>query len=99
MIEELRQGPSADFHCRCISEQVAVLHNCGRLILKGCCVGTARRPTQHRREENYFFALSKYQSQLEQLLTENEGFVEPSYRRNEVLGWVKEGVRDFSISR
>lgn len=27
------------------------------------------------------------------------GFVQPESRRNEVLGWVKQGVRDFSISR
>lgn len=53
----------------------------------------------HRSEENYFFALSKYQAQLEQLLEGSEDFVQPASRRNEVLGWVREGVRDFSISR
>lgn len=59
-----------------------------------------RRPCAHRKEENYFFALSKYQAALEKLLAEDDGsFVEPGYRRNEVLGWVKEGVKDFSISR
>jgi len=57
-----------------------------------------RRPCQHRSEENYFFALSKYQKQLEQLI-EGTDFVQPPSRRNEVLGWVREGVRDFSISR
>eukprot|EP00775_Hariotina_reticulata_P003562 gene3562-3830_t len=60
---------------------------------------THRRPCAHREEENYFFALSKYQVMLEQLLESNESFVQPASRRNEVLGWVKEGVRDFSISR
>lgn len=58
-----------------------------------------RRPCTERSEENYFFALSKYQAQLEALLTENPEFVSPEARRNEVLGWVKEGLRDFSISR
>jgi methionyl-tRNA synthetase len=43
--------------------------------------------------------LSKYQAQLEALLEGNEAFVQPPARRNEVLGWVREGVRDFSISR
>eukprot|EP00882_Tetradesmus_deserticola_P008282 GHRQ01008732.1.p1 GENE.GHRQ01008732.1~~GHRQ01008732.1.p1 ORF type:complete len:258 (+),score=55.80 GHRQ01008732.1:597-1370(+) len=52
---------------------------------------THRRPCQHREEENYFFALSKYQAQLEQLLEGGEGFVQPASRRNEVLGWVREG--------
>lgn len=56
------------------------------------------RPCQHREEENYFFALGKYQQQLEQVIEGSE-FVQPASRRNEVLGWVKQGVRDFSISR
>ncbi|WIA38275.1 hypothetical protein OEZ86_001615 [Tetradesmus obliquus] len=60
---------------------------------------THRRPCQHREEENYFFALSKYQAQLEALLEGSGSFVQPASRRNEVLGWVREGVRDFSISR
>jgi methionyl-tRNA synthetase len=50
-------------------------------------------------QENYFFALSKYQSQLEELLGGDSEFVQPPSRKNEVLGWVKQGVRDFSISR
>lgn len=49
-------------------------------------------------QENYFFALTKYQDQLSALI-EGTDFVQPPSRRNEVLGWVKEGVRDFSISR
>eukprot|EP00884_Botryococcus_braunii_P015757 jgi/Botrbrau1/2865/Bobra.0036s0010.1 len=52
-----------------------------------------------RSEENYFFALSKYQKQIEDLLEKEAGFVQPAARRNEVLGWVKSGLRDFSISR
>ena len=58
-----------------------------------------RRPCQQRSEENYFFALSKYQQHIEQLLEKQEGFILPESRRNEVMGWVKEGLRDFSISR
>lgn len=59
---------------------------------------THRKPCQHREEENYFFALSKYQDRLQELI-DGTDFVQPASRRNEVLGWVKEGVRDFSISR
>ena len=58
-----------------------------------------RRACQERSEENYFFALSKYQAQMEKLFEERPDFVAPDARRNEVLGWVKEGLRDFSISR
>ncbi|KAI3437932.1 hypothetical protein D9Q98_000376 [Chlorella vulgaris] len=57
-----------------------------------------RKKCVSRKEENYFFALSKYQAQLEELCSSPD-FVQPESRRNEVLGWVKSGVRDFSISR
>lgn len=58
-----------------------------------------KKPCQYRNEENYFFRLSKYQKELEDLVIQRSNFVEPSYRRNEVAEWVKEGARDFSISR
>lgn len=60
---------------------------------------THQKPCIHREEENFFFRLSSYQKQLEALLNDNPDFVYPAIRRNEVLGWVQAGVRDFSISR
>ncbi|XP_031493212.1 methionine--tRNA ligase, chloroplastic/mitochondrial [Nymphaea colorata] len=57
------------------------------------------KPCVPRREENYFFALSKYQKRLEEYLEQNQQFVQPSYRLNEVRSWVEDGLRDFSISR
>ncbi len=50
-------------------------------------------------EANYFFRLSAYQERLERLYAENPSFCEPEHFRNEVLGWLREGLRDFSISR
>ena len=50
-------------------------------------------------ESNYFFRLSAYQERLERLYAENPSFCEPEHFRNEVLGWLREGLRDFSISR
>jgi methionyl-tRNA synthetase len=50
-------------------------------------------------EANYFFRLSAYQEKLEQLYADNPSFCEPEHFRNEVLGWLREGLRDFSISR
>eukprot|EP00871_Galdieria_phlegrea_P003327 jgi/Galph1/3996/GphlegSOOS_G2700.1 len=52
-----------------------------------------------RSEENYFFALSKYKKELEKLLEENPDFVQPPERMNEVKGWLRQGLRDFSVSR
>ncbi|CAN5165641.1 methionine--tRNA ligase [soil metagenome] len=50
-------------------------------------------------ESNHFFRLSAYQERLERLYAENPSFCEPEQFRNEVLGWLREGLRDFSISR
>lgn len=49
-------------------------------------------------EENYFFALSRYQSYLEDYLNTSEVVV-PEYRLQEALLFVKNGLEDFSISR
>lgn len=68
-------------------------------LLEDECCPIHRKPCEHRKEENYFFSLSKYQKPLEELLTANPNFVQPSYRLNEVQSWVKSGLRDFSISR
>lgn len=56
-------------------------------------------PCFERNEENYFFALSKYQARLEDFYNENPEFVLPAERRNEVLSWIADGLRDFSVSR
>lgn len=54
---------------------------------------------QDYKEKNYFFALSKYQNKLMDYFEKNPDFIQPLYRKNEVLGWVKEGLKDFPISR
>lgn len=50
-------------------------------------------------EENYFFRLSKYQKELESLITDNKLKIIPETRKNEVLSFIKSGLQDFSISR
>jgi methionyl-tRNA synthetase len=69
-------------------------------LLEGnrCPIHT-NREVEWRDEENYFFRLSKYQADLEKLYAENPGFIQPENRRNEVLSFVSQGLRDFSISR
>jgi methionyl-tRNA synthetase len=51
------------------------------------------------KEDNYFFPLSKYQEPLLRLYEERPEFVHPSFRRNEVVAFVRSGLRDLSISR
>ena len=50
-------------------------------------------------EQNYFFALSKYESRLLQHIEDNPDFIQPETRRNEVLAFIRSGLQDFSISR
>ncbi len=52
-----------------------------------------------RDEANYFFRLSKYQAQLAEFHQQNPLFVQPETRRNEVLSFIAQGLKDFSISR
>jgi methionyl-tRNA synthetase len=57
------------------------------------------RPTETVHEENYYFKLSAFQDQLIRLYTEHPEFIRPETRRNEVLSFVRGGLRDLSISR
>jgi methionyl-tRNA synthetase len=50
-------------------------------------------------EENYFFKLSRYEDKLLQWYEEHPDFVQPEARRNEALGFIRQGLKDFSISR
>lgn len=63
-----------------------------------CAIHTNKQ-AEWRDEENYFFRLSRYQSQLEALYQERPDFIQPESRRNEVLNFVNQGLQDFSISR
>ncbi len=50
-------------------------------------------------EENYFFKLSNYQKQLETLIESDSLRITPQARKNEMLGFIRQGLVDFSISR
>jgi methionyl-tRNA synthetase len=57
------------------------------------------RITETVSEENYYFKLSAFQDELIKLYTEHPAFIRPESRRNEVLSFVRSGLRDLSISR
>ncbi len=57
------------------------------------------RPTETVQEENYYFKLSAFQDKLIQYYTEHPDFIRPETRRNEVISFVRSGLRDLSISR
>ena len=50
-------------------------------------------------EESYFFKLSAWQDKLLTYYEENKDFIQPASRRNEVISFVKKGLKDLSISR
>ena len=58
-----------------------------------------QKPCEKVKEESYFFRLSKYQDKLLQLYEKNPDFIQPDYRRNEVVSFVKQGLKDLSVSR
>lgn len=67
-------------------------------LVEGNICPTHTQPCLEIEEENYFFKLSNYQQYLEEYLGE-EGVIEPEWRRQEALNFVKAGLEDFSISR
>ncbi len=50
-------------------------------------------------EKNYFFKMSKYQTQLIAYIEAHPDFIRPDFRRNEVLGFLKKPLEDLCISR
>ncbi len=50
-------------------------------------------------ERNWFFRLSAYQERLLEHYEQHPDFVQPDYRRNEMLGFIRQGLEDFSMSR
>lgn len=57
------------------------------------------KPTNIVKEESYFFKLSKYEDKLIKWYEENEDCILPRSKKNEVVNFVKSGLRDLSISR
>jgi methionyl-tRNA synthetase len=57
------------------------------------------RPYEKIEEENYFFKLSSYTEAIAKVIDSGEFQIVPAGRRNEILGVLKEGLEDISISR
>src|SRR5215831_17723150 len=57
------------------------------------------RPTEWFSEETYFFKLSEFRDRLLELYEKNPSFIRPESRRNEIISFVKGGLKDLSISR
>lgn len=65
----------------------------------GVRYGPQGTPVEWVEEESYFFRLSAYGEPLLKYYEENPDFIAPAERRNEVISFVKSGLKDLSISR
>lgn len=80
----------------CVHEET--FHNEGDLDGDGNCP-ECHRPIEKLTEENWFFKLSAFEDKLLAYYDEHPDFVQPEIRRNEVVSFVKSGLRDLSVSR
>lgn len=68
-------------------------------LVDGKCPDCGRE-VQEKREEAYFFRLSKYQDRLEKYIEEHPDFIKPEARKNEMLNnFIKPGLQDLCVSR
>jgi len=67
-------------------------------LIEGLCPDHQTKP-QEMEEESYFFKLSKLEKDLEQKIESDEIKIRPVERKNEVLSFIKSGLKDISISR
>ncbi|KAG4069610.1 hypothetical protein HA402_007650 [Bradysia odoriphaga] len=65
--------------------------------LKVCAIHS--KPLELLQEKNYFFKLSEFQDRLLALYKEQPDFIRPESARNEVVSFVRQGLKDLSISR
>ena len=70
-----------------------------RLNDDGVRLGPQGTPVEWVEEKSYFFRLSAYQDKLLKLYADHPEFIGPDSRKNEVVSFVRGGLRDLSISR
>ncbi len=58
-----------------------------------------KRPLEKIKEKNYFFSMGKYRDWLIEYINNNPDFIMPEFRKNEVLGFLREELGDLCISR
>lgn len=69
-----------------------------RELENGNCPDCGRK-TEKLKEKSYFFRMSRYGDKLLRYIEKNPDCIQPEAKRNEIISFVKEGLRDLSISR
>lgn len=67
-------------------------------LVEGCCL-EHKKPVEKRSEESYFFKLSRYGDELLNYYEKNPNFLCPESLRNEMIEFIKRGLKDISITR
>ena len=68
-------------------------------LVDGNLCPDCHRPTERLEEQNYFFRMSRYQEWLVEYIRTHEDFIQPAFRANETLGFLKQPLGDLCISR
>lgn len=69
------------------------------LVEGKCPESGCGRPVERITESNYFFRMSKYQDWLVDYIQSHPDFIQPDFRRNETLGFLRQPLTDLCISR
>lgn len=68
-------------------------------LVDGKCKNHPGIQLQQVEEDNYFFRLTRYQEPIRQYILSNPDFIRPEARRNEILSFIDQGLKDLSITR
>ncbi len=68
-------------------------------LMEGNLCPDCGRETAKLKESSYFFKMNKYQDAILEHINNHPEFIRPESRRNEIISFIKEGLRDLSISR
>ncbi|MEK6777912.1 MAG: methionine--tRNA ligase [bacterium] len=90
---DIYQGEYEDWYCTPCETFLTELQLTG-----GKCPDCGRQP-ERLKEESYFFRMSRYGEKLLKHIEEHPDFIQPTSRRNEIVQFVRGGLKDLSISR
>ncbi|MFO0664403.1 MAG: methionine--tRNA ligase [Polyangiaceae bacterium] len=90
----LEEGSYEDWYCvGCESFKTE------KELLPGNLCPVHQKPVERVKEQTYFFKLSQFEERLLAFYEKHPQFIQPETRRNEVLSFVRSGLRDLSVSR
>jgi methionyl-tRNA synthetase len=90
----LEEGTYEDWYCvGCESFKTE------KELLPGNVCAVHQKPAERLKEDTFFFKLSQFEKPLLEFYESHPEFIQPESRRNEVLSFVRAGLRDLSVSR